>query len=81
MGPYPHDAERAVVSDQNPMGTDGFEFVEYASTEPKLLRIPRASSTGVAEAVVVGVGSAVVVIGDVSRAPPVGRPRRSVVSY
>jgi 4-hydroxyphenylpyruvate dioxygenase len=37
MGPYPHDAARAEISDQNPMGTDGFEFVEYASTEPKKL--------------------------------------------
>jgi 4-hydroxyphenylpyruvate dioxygenase len=37
MGPFPHEAERAVISDQNPMGTDGFEFVEYASTEPKKL--------------------------------------------
>ena len=37
MGPYPHDAERAVISDENPMGTDGFEFVEYASTEPAKL--------------------------------------------
>ncbi len=33
-----------------------------ASTEPKLLRMPRASSIGVAEAVAVGVGSAVVVM-------------------
>jgi 4-hydroxyphenylpyruvate dioxygenase len=37
MGPYPHEAARAVISDDNPMGTDGFEFVEYASTEPKKL--------------------------------------------
>jgi 4-hydroxyphenylpyruvate dioxygenase len=37
MGPYPHNAPRAVVSDENPMGTDGFEFVEYASTEPEKL--------------------------------------------
>jgi 4-hydroxyphenylpyruvate dioxygenase len=37
MGPYPHDAARAEISDQNPMGTDGFEFVEYASTEPEKL--------------------------------------------
>src|SRR6202043_1476777 len=34
---YPHDAARAEISDQNPMGTDGFEFVEYASTEPEKL--------------------------------------------
>ena len=37
MGPYPHDAARAAITDDNPMGTDGFEFVEYASTEPKQL--------------------------------------------
>jgi len=35
MGPYPHEAPRAEVSAGNPMGTDGFEFVEYASTEPE----------------------------------------------
>ena len=37
MGPYPHNAPRAEISDENPMGTDGFEFVEYASTEPEKL--------------------------------------------
>ena len=37
MGPYPHNAPRAVISDENPIGTDGFEFVEYASTEPEKL--------------------------------------------
>jgi 4-hydroxyphenylpyruvate dioxygenase len=37
MGPYPHNAPPASVSDQNPMGTDGFEFVEYASGEPEKL--------------------------------------------
>ena len=37
MGPYPHDAPPATISDDNPMGTDGFEFVEYASTEPEKL--------------------------------------------
>jgi 4-hydroxyphenylpyruvate dioxygenase len=37
MGPFPHDAPRPEISDQNPMGTDGFEFVEYASTEPHKL--------------------------------------------
>src|SRR5258708_18428846 len=30
MGPFPHDAPAATVSADNPMGTDGFEFVEYA---------------------------------------------------
>ena len=37
MGPYPHNAPRAEISDENPPGTDGFEFVEYASTEPEKL--------------------------------------------
>lgn len=37
MGPYPHDAPPATISETNPMGTDGFEFVEYASTEPEKL--------------------------------------------
>lgn len=37
MGPYPHEAARAAISDDNPMGTDGFELVEYASTDPKKL--------------------------------------------
>ena len=34
MGPFPHDAPAAVISEQNPMGTDGFEFVEYAHPQP-----------------------------------------------
>jgi 4-hydroxyphenylpyruvate dioxygenase len=37
MGPFPHDAPRAVISDDNPMGTDGFEFVEYAHPDPQEL--------------------------------------------
>ncbi len=37
MGPYPHNAPPASITEQNPMGTDGFEFVEYASTEPQKL--------------------------------------------
>src|ERR1700744_3715169 len=37
MGPFPHDAPPATVSADNPMGTDGFEFVEYAPPEPKQL--------------------------------------------
>ena len=37
MGPFPHDAPAAVISEHNPMGTDGFEFVEYAHPEPKQL--------------------------------------------
>jgi len=30
MGPFPHDAPPAKISAQNPIGTDGFEFVEFA---------------------------------------------------
>ncbi len=37
MGPFPHDAPPATISDENPMGTDGFEFVEYAHSEPEKL--------------------------------------------
>ncbi|MCL7466366.1 4-hydroxyphenylpyruvate dioxygenase [Phaeovulum sp. NW3] len=38
MGPFPHDAPRATISDANPTGTDGFEFVEFAHPEPYKLR-------------------------------------------
>ena len=38
MGPFPHDAPRATISDRNPAGTDGFEFVEFAHPEPEKLR-------------------------------------------
>jgi 4-hydroxyphenylpyruvate dioxygenase len=34
MGPYPHDAPPPAISDQNPMGTDGFEFVEFCHPNP-----------------------------------------------
>jgi 4-hydroxyphenylpyruvate dioxygenase len=37
MGPFPHDAPAAEISAENPMGTDGFEFVEYAHPEPEQL--------------------------------------------
>ncbi|MBV9078552.1 MAG: 4-hydroxyphenylpyruvate dioxygenase [Methylobacteriaceae bacterium] len=30
MGPFPHDAPPPDISAENPMGTDGFEFVEFA---------------------------------------------------
>ncbi len=30
MGPFPHDAPKATISADNPAGTDGFEFVEFA---------------------------------------------------
>ena len=38
MGPFPHDAEYATISDTNPAGTDGFEFVEFAHPDPEELR-------------------------------------------
>jgi len=38
MGPFPHDAPRSMISDKNPAGTDGFEFVEFAHPEPQVLR-------------------------------------------
>ena len=38
MGPFPHTAPRSTISDQNPAGTDGFEFVEFAHSEPQVLR-------------------------------------------
>jgi len=34
MGPFPHDAPPAKITVDNPMGTDGFEFVEYAHPDP-----------------------------------------------
>jgi 4-hydroxyphenylpyruvate dioxygenase len=33
MGPFPHDAPPATISPENPAGTDGFEFVEFAHPE------------------------------------------------
>ncbi|MET0606104.1 MAG: 4-hydroxyphenylpyruvate dioxygenase [Beijerinckiaceae bacterium] len=37
MGPFPHDAPPPAITDVNPMGTDGLEFVEYAHPEPEKL--------------------------------------------
>jgi 4-hydroxyphenylpyruvate dioxygenase len=37
MGPFPHDAPPATISPQNPAGTDGFEFVEFAHPRPQEL--------------------------------------------
>ena len=37
MGPFPHDADPAVIDAQNPAGTDGFEWVEFAHPEPEEL--------------------------------------------
>ena len=38
MGPFPHSAPKSVISADNPAGTDGFEFVEFAHPEPQELR-------------------------------------------
>ncbi len=38
MGPFPHDAPKSVISSDNPAGTDGFEFVEFAHPDPDALR-------------------------------------------
>ncbi|MEO9574609.1 MAG: 4-hydroxyphenylpyruvate dioxygenase [Tateyamaria sp.] len=38
MGPFPHDAPKSEITDANPMGTDGFEFVEFAHPDPEELR-------------------------------------------
>ncbi len=38
MGPFPHDAPKSTITSENPAGTDGFEFVEFAHPEPEELR-------------------------------------------
>ena len=38
MGPFPHDAPKSTITPENPAGTDGFEFVEFASPDPQALR-------------------------------------------
>ena len=38
MGPFPHDAPRAEITPENPAGTDGFEFVEFAHPDSQHLR-------------------------------------------
>ena len=38
MGPFPHSAPRATISADNPAGTDGMEFVEFAHPDPQALR-------------------------------------------
>lgn len=38
MGPFPHDAPVSEITATNPAGTDGFEFVEFAHSEPEQLR-------------------------------------------
>jgi 4-hydroxyphenylpyruvate dioxygenase len=37
MGPFPHDAPPAAITDANPAGTDGFEFVEFSHPDPEKL--------------------------------------------
>jgi 4-hydroxyphenylpyruvate dioxygenase len=37
MGPFPHDAQAASITPDNPAGTDGFGFVEYAHPDPAAL--------------------------------------------
>lgn len=37
MGPFPHDAPKAVIDESNVSGTDGFEFVEFAHPDPAKL--------------------------------------------
>ena len=39
MGPFPHDAPKSAITPENPAGTDGFEFVEFAHPEPEELRV------------------------------------------
>ncbi|MCT8159836.1 4-hydroxyphenylpyruvate dioxygenase [Pseudoruegeria sp. SHC-113] len=38
MGPFPHDAPKSEITEANPAGTDGFEFVEFCHPEPQELR-------------------------------------------
>ncbi|WP_417241610.1 4-hydroxyphenylpyruvate dioxygenase [Celeribacter sp.] len=38
MGPFPHDAPKSTITAENPAGTDGFEFVEFAHDDPEALR-------------------------------------------
>lgn len=38
MGPFPHDAPQSTITEANPAGTDGFEFVEFAHPNPEELR-------------------------------------------
>src|SRR4051794_32919518 len=37
MGPFPHDGPPPAITPDNPMGTDGFEFVEFCHPEPAAL--------------------------------------------
>lgn len=37
MGPFPHNTQPPVIDAENPAGTDGFEFVEFAHPDPQAL--------------------------------------------
>lgn len=37
MGPFPHNSLPAKIDENNPAGTDGFEFVEFSHPEPEKL--------------------------------------------
>jgi len=39
MGPFPYDAPPPAITPENPMGTDGFAFVEFAHPEPLQLHV------------------------------------------
>lgn len=43
MGPFPHNAAAEVISEDNPAGTNGMEFVEFAHENPDELRTLFAS--------------------------------------
>ena len=38
MGPFPHSAPKSEITAENPVGTDGFEFVEFSHPDPEALR-------------------------------------------
>ena len=37
MGPYPHEAVLPLITSENPIGTAGFEFIEFAHDTPATL--------------------------------------------
>ena len=39
MGPFPHDAPMTGITSDNPAGTDGFEFVEFAGPDRQAIRV------------------------------------------
>ena len=40
MGPFPHNAPKSAITAENPAGTDGFEFVEFAHPDPEEGNVP-----------------------------------------